>query len=113
MKNTQFKLPCGCNFCSLKHLEKFFKHLVGYKLKYNYKCICAYEYKPYQILELCDFLRMNKTGITTNNANNLSNEKIVKVDINKKTNTAGFLRRTAEMPQLCHLAQVVLPGQAL
>ena len=60
MKNTQFKLPCGCNFCSLKHLEKFFKHLVGYKLKYNYKCICAYEYKPYQILELCDFLRMNK-----------------------------------------------------
>ena len=32
---------------------------------------------------------------------------------NKKTNTAGFLRRTAEMPQLCHLAQVVLPGQAL
>ena len=55
-----------------------------------------------------NFLRMNKTGITTNNANNLSNEKIVKVDINKKTNTAGFLRRTAEMPQLCHLDQVVL-----
>ena len=60
MNNSQFEIPCGCRFCSLNHLESFFKQLVGYKLQYNYKCICAYEYKPYQTLELCTFLKKNK-----------------------------------------------------
>ena len=56
---SHFQLPCGCNFCSGQHLHDFFKKLVADKFSYNYKCICAIEYKPYQILELCNFLRLN------------------------------------------------------
>ena len=55
-----FRLPCGCSFCSGQHLEYFFKKLVKYKLSYNYKCICAIEYKPWQTFELCTFLKNNK-----------------------------------------------------
>ena len=59
-KNINFKLPCGCTFCSLVHLENFFKKLVKYNLTYNYKCLCAFEYKPFQTFELCNILYSNK-----------------------------------------------------
>ena len=59
-QNINFKLPCGCNFCSLIHLENFFKKLVRYNLTYNYKCLCAFEYKPHQTFELCNILNNNK-----------------------------------------------------
>ena len=59
-KNLKFQLPCGCCFCSVQHLSNFFKTLVKYNLSYNYKCICAIEYKPYQVLELCSYLKQNK-----------------------------------------------------
>ena len=59
-QNSHFKLPCGCNFCSLQHLENFFKKLVKYNLTYNYKCICAFEYNPFQTFELCNILNNNK-----------------------------------------------------
>ena len=58
--NFQFQLPCGCNFCSNLHLNLFFKNFVKNKLTYDYKCICAIEYKPYQVFELCNFLLKNK-----------------------------------------------------
>ena len=56
----KYQLPCGCNFCSTQHLEYFFKNIVKNELTYNYKCICAIEYKPYQVMELCSFLSKNK-----------------------------------------------------
>ena len=62
-----YKLPCGCNFCSVQHLAHFFKNIVTNKLSYNYKCLCAIEYKPYQVFELCNFLYRNK--IYNNNEN--------------------------------------------
>ena len=55
-----YQLPCGCSFCSVQHLYYFFKNIVKNELTYNYKCICAIEYKPYQIFELCSFLNANK-----------------------------------------------------
>ena len=60
LNTNNYQLPCGCKFCSLEHLGSFFKKLVQNKLTYNYKCICALEYKPYQVLELCTFLRKNE-----------------------------------------------------
>ena len=59
-KNSKYQLPCGCCFCSIQHLSNFFKQLVKNNLSYNYKCICSTEYKPYQILELCSYLKQNK-----------------------------------------------------
>ena len=58
-QNSHFKLPCGCNFCSLQHLENFFKKLVKYNLTYNYKCICAFEYNPFQTFQLCNNILNN------------------------------------------------------
>ena len=58
--NSFFKIPCGCNFCNKEHLEYFFKLIVGNKLTHNYKCLCAYQYKPSKVLELCIFLKNNK-----------------------------------------------------
>ena len=54
-----FKLKCGCNFCSKEHLEIFFRQIVENKLNYNYKCLCAYEYKPHETYQLCRFLYEN------------------------------------------------------
>ena len=62
-----FKIPCGCNFCSRDDLENFFKYIVSFQLTYKFKCSCAYEYKPKQVLELCVFLYSNK--IYGNNQN--------------------------------------------
>ena len=65
--NSQFKMPCGCNFCCRDHLEYFFKYIVINSLTYNYKCLCAYQYKPSKVLELCILLNNNK--IYHNNKN--------------------------------------------
>ena len=59
-KSKLYQLPCGCSFCSVLHLENFFKNIVTNKLTYNFRCICALEYKPYQVLELCNYLYKNK-----------------------------------------------------
>jgi hypothetical protein len=57
VQNIEFRLPCGCNFCSFNHLESFIKEKIQNKLTNNYKCFCSYEYKPNTVLELCNFLR--------------------------------------------------------
>ena len=56
----EFKLPCGCNFCSYNHLELFVNEKLKNKLNINYKCFCSYEYKPNKILELSYFLKNKK-----------------------------------------------------
>ena len=66
-QNSHLQLPCGCTFCSVIHLNTFFKNIVKNRLSYNYKCICAIEYKPYQTFQLCNFLKQNK--IYDNNEN--------------------------------------------
>ena len=58
--NSQFKIKCGCNFCSREHLNHFFKDIVKNRIRYNYKCICSYEYNLNEVLELCIFLYNNK-----------------------------------------------------
>ena len=60
-----FKLNCGCNFCCKEHLENFFRDKVQNKLNYNYKCLCAYKYKPHETYQLCRFLYEN--NIYSNN----------------------------------------------
>ena len=59
-QRTDFKLPCGCNFCCYNHLNSFFKERIQNKLCYNFKCFCSYEYKPDKILELFNFLKNQK-----------------------------------------------------
>ena len=58
--NTEITIPCGCYFCGHEHLSKFFKEIVRNQLNYTYKCICAYPYRPHEILELCKILNENK-----------------------------------------------------
>ena len=58
--DLRYKIPCGCNFCSRDHLEYFFRYIVGNSLTCNYKCLCAYQYKPSKVLELCILLNNNK-----------------------------------------------------
>ena len=60
IKNTNFMIPCGCNFCSREDLGYHFRCIITSKLTYNFKCFCAFEYKPKHILELCCFLNSNK-----------------------------------------------------
>ena len=67
IKIGNFRIPCGCHFCSRDDLEYFFKYIVSFQLTYNFKCSCAYEYKPKQVLELCVFLNSNK--VYENNQN--------------------------------------------
>ena len=55
--STEFKIPCGCNFCGYNHLELFIKEKIHDKLTINYKCFCSYEYKPNKLLELCNFFK--------------------------------------------------------
>ena len=31
----KYQLPCGCNFCSIQHLEYFFKNIVKNELTYS------------------------------------------------------------------------------
>ena len=58
--NFHLKIPCGCHFCCIEHLSYFFKYIIGNRLTYNYKCLCAYEYKPCEISQLCLFLNQNR-----------------------------------------------------
>jgi hypothetical protein len=62
----KIKIPCGCYFCCQEHLSKFFNEIVQNQLKYNYTCICAYAYKPHEILELCTILNENKVYFNNN-----------------------------------------------
>ena len=57
IQSNEFKLPCGCNFCSYEHLNSFFSKNVQNKLTYNYKCFCSYQYEPKNVLELCNFFK--------------------------------------------------------
>ena len=67
INNDNYKIPCGCHFCSRDDLEYFFKYIISFQLTYNFKCSCAYEYKPKEVLELCISLKSNK--IYENNQN--------------------------------------------
>ena len=58
--NTEFKLPCGCNFCIVNHLDLLFKEKVKNRITYNFKCFCSYEYAPNKILELFVVLKNKK-----------------------------------------------------
>ena len=58
-QNNEFKLPCGCNFCTFEHLDLFIKEKIQNKFNYNYKCFCSYEYKSNKMLELFSFF-LNK-----------------------------------------------------
>ena len=55
--SLEFRLPCGCNFCSFNHLDSFIKEKIQIKISYNFKCFCSYEYKPNKILELFNILK--------------------------------------------------------
>ena len=57
VQNTDFQLPCGCNFCCFNHLNLFFKEKVQNKICYNFKCFCSYEYTPNKILELFNIFK--------------------------------------------------------
>ena len=57
VQSNEFKLPCGCNFCTYEHLSSFFSQKVKNKLTYNYKCFCSYQYGPNKVLELCNFFK--------------------------------------------------------
>ena len=70
VQNIEFKMPCGCNFCSYNHLGNFWKEKVQHKLNYNYKCFCSYEYKPNKVLELCNILK-NKISFDISYLNKL------------------------------------------
>ena len=74
VQNTEFRLPCGCNFCSYNHLDSFFKEKIKNKIKKDFKCFCSYEYKPNKLLELFNFL---------NNKNVIKNINIVIKQLNE------------------------------
>ena len=57
VQSDEFKLPCGCNFCSYEHLNSFISEKVQNKLTHNFKCFCSYQYGPNKVLELCNFLK--------------------------------------------------------
>ena len=55
-----YKIPCGCNFCSIDDIKKYF-HLKN-KIKDNmyYVCICSYEYSINDIYNLGLFFIKHK-----------------------------------------------------
>ena len=60
LSGPAYKIPCGCSFCSIDHIKKYF-HLKN-KLKDNtdYVCICSYEYSNKDIYDLGIFFKKNK-----------------------------------------------------
>ena len=55
-----YKIPCGCNFCSIDDIKKYF-HLKN-KIQNNmhYVCVCSYEYSINDIYNLGLFFIKNK-----------------------------------------------------
>ena len=68
---SEFRLPCGCNFCCYTHLDLFIKEKVQENISYNFKCFCSHEYKPSEILELLTLLKNNNIHIDQNFINKL------------------------------------------
>ena len=73
VSNQKYQIPCGCNFCSLDHIKKYF-HLKN-KIKdiTNYVCICSYEYSNIDIYNLGLFFDKNKLFSLKNDTINLLN----------------------------------------
>ena len=56
VQSTDLQMPCGCNFCCKSDLHSFFNEKINNRITYNFKCFCSYEYKPNNVLELCNYL---------------------------------------------------------
>ena len=60
VQNSEFKFPCGCNFCSYYHLNLYMNEKVQTRITYDYKCFCSFKYKPNKVFELCNLLYNKK-----------------------------------------------------
>ena len=56
VQNSEFKFPCGCNFCSYYHLNLFMNEKVQTNITYNYICFCSFKYKPNKVFQMCNLL---------------------------------------------------------
>ena len=55
-----FQIPCGCSFCSIDHIKKYFHLKNKLKDNTNYVCICSHEYSINDIYALGIFFKKNK-----------------------------------------------------
>ena len=104
--NYQFNIPCGCNFCCRVHLEDYFKNIIGNKLSYNFRCLCASEYNLNKVFNLCIILYNNNIyndkGRFTNHLENIFNNvcckcgyykpNVYRISVNENS-TSNFLHK--------------------
>ena len=60
IKIENFIIPCGCNFCCLDHIKKYFHLKNNIKNISNYVCMCSYDYSNIDIYNLGLFFSKNR-----------------------------------------------------
>ena len=55
-KDIRYIIPCGCSFCSIDDMKKYF-HIKNKLKSNNYVCVCSYEYNNVELYELGLFFK--------------------------------------------------------
>ena len=58
--NENYIIQCGCNFCCLEHIKKYFHLKNSIKGISNYVCMCSYDYSNIDIYNLGLFFAKNR-----------------------------------------------------
>ena len=78
LSDQKYQIPCGCNFCSIEHIKKYFHLKNKIKNVTNYICICSYEYTCPDIYDIGLFFYKHRLFSLKNDAIDLINEYLTK-----------------------------------
>ena len=78
LSDQKYQIPCGCNFCSIEHIKKYFHLKNRIKNVTNFVCICSYEYTCTDIYNIGLFFYKHRLFSLKNDAIDLINEYLTK-----------------------------------
>ena len=76
LDNKVYIIPCGCNFCSLEHIKKYFHLKNKLKEKLFYVCQCSHEYSFSDLYNLGLFFDDFKLASLRNDVIDILNEHL-------------------------------------
>ena len=75
LTNQNYEIPCGCNFCSVEHVKKYF-HLKNKIDNLYYVCVCSYEYSVSDLYNLGLYFIKNRLFSLKNDIIDLINNNL-------------------------------------